>query len=137
MSSEHCEDKDMIIPNGTEVNVTYEDLGVGEVIKHGKNVINQDRYLVEFSDGERRWLHWSHIDQPLPNLKEYGTIRLYDKLDVIETEDWTVIKVNGLTQYSGHNIDGRDLLNVLKIKHNYLYVDDPEQFDYIVESMYG
>jgi hypothetical protein len=125
-----------MILTGTQVKVTFPSVrSSGVVVKSRLQEGSNDReYLIEFPDERRSWYHYNWVEMVLPKPQEYGIMEVYEDIEVYETEDWTTIKVDGKIVHDGHNIDGAELLYVLDIKHNYLYLADPAMFRLCVEG---
>jgi hypothetical protein len=124
----------MIIPDGTTV---IPGGRVESTVVRSRQIDNGIQYLIEFPDETREWFHEKWVKVPLPKMKKYGTMELYEDLDIFETDDWCVIRIDGDKKYEGHHIDATDLLDVLDIQHNYLYVDNPEEFDVVIAEVCG
>lgn len=127
-----------VIRDGTKVKVSYDDndhpYRVGFVVTHGYNPANDLKYLIEYPDRTRIWLHNSWVEEDLPKMTECGTIELYEDIELYETQDWSTLIIDGNIVHDWHNIDGSDMLDVLDVKHRYIYIDDVEVFKKLVEG---
>lgn len=80
------------------------------------------------------------LKRPVPEMKTVGEKVLYEDgfavrpltIKLYETEDWNTLFVGDSMVYDGHIMDGTDILSALGIKHEYLYVDDPDDFEELV-----
>ena len=128
-----CTERNEMFASGTEVKVDwYPDKKA--IIVSSKSDDGDEKYLLEFPDQTRSWFSgcWVHLDTP--EMKTLGALQLYDDIEVYETDDWTTLKVDGDIIYDHHNLDGADMLDLLDIKHKYVYIDDAGLFRRVVEG---